>query len=134
MPKSISIKNCLCCGEKITQNTEGFVLSPVEFIKFGEKENISRSWRNKINADRTYIRTKGNKKFGFHYNCFIKMMWKRDFPDLKIDEVYFDHISLGVHQDNLVWKFGGERLSNNITNKELNSKMSVLAKKLLKVK
>lgn len=132
MARSISAKHCLYCREDIEPGAEGFAVNPAKFIQYSETENEKRSWRNQVSLDKTYYTLKGSNKFGFHHNCFIKMMWYKDHPDVKMEEIYFDYITIGVCVDEVVWKFGGLPLSGSPTEEELKDRMSALAKSLLR--
>ena len=111
------MEKCIICGEDIQ------IEEPVCLLKCGSFNNGrgNKFMGSGGSGPRMYV----------HKPCIIRIQWEKEYPELKLETIYYDYLRKGIHKGQITWKFNNIALKN-FTQEELDSLIPKLAKKLLK--
>jgi len=69
--------------------------------------------------------------FVVHQTCQNKLLFKKSHPDLKLEEDYYNYLTLTYSKNKPIWKLNDEKIKDNCTQEEFNILIYKLAKVLL---
>jgi len=69
--------------------------------------------------------------FVVHQACQNKLLLKKSHPDLRLEEEYYNYLTLTYSRNKPIWKLGDKKIKDNCTQEEFNILIYKLAKALL---